>query len=161
MGIVERVLAAALLAALIFGGWNLWRKNVYYDALHTVAAEKVKQATDAENKLRNDLRQQAQTLQNQKDARHAALQKQLAEIMLLPPAERVVYRLHDRWLPVSCPAVAGSGGDGTEAGGLQPADEQFLVRIADEADSVAETLMACQQAHLAAEKRYEEWEKHR
>ena len=38
------LLVLALLASLVFGGWNLWRKNVYYDALHLVAAEKVAEA---------------------------------------------------------------------------------------------------------------------
>ena len=144
--LVEQVLLVLLAAAIVFGGWNWWRKNVYYEALQNVAAENVKKARAAEEAQRRELAAQAEELKEKHRVREAALQEQLAEIMLLPPAERVVYRLRDRWLPVSCPAAPGSGGVQTTYGGLQPADEQFLVRFAAEADGVTDTLTACQAA---------------
>lgn len=144
--LLDQFLIYILAASLVFGGWNWWRKNVYYEALQNVAAENVKKARAAEEAQRRELAAQAEELKEKHRVREAALQEQLAEIMLLPPAERVVYRLRDRWLPVSCPATPGSGGDEATYGGLQPADEQFLVRFAHEADAVVDTLTACQAA---------------
>ncbi len=144
--LLDQILIYLLAASLVFGGWNWWRKNVYYTALQNVAAEKIEKARQAEAKQRDELAAQAETLKENHRVREAALQKQLAEIMLLPPAERVVYRLRDRWLPVSCPAEAGTGGVQTTYGGLHPEDEQFLVRLAAEADGVVDTLTACQTA---------------
>ena len=144
--LIEQVLLVLLAAAIVFGGWNWWRKNVYYEALNTVAAKKVEQARAQEQTQRDALGNQARALQEQYDARANALQRQLDEIGSTPPAERVVYRLRERWLPVSCPAATGGDGNDATYGGLQPADEQFLVRFADEADRNTEQLAACQAA---------------
>ena len=144
--LLDQILIYVLAASLVFGGWNWWRKNVYYDALNNVAAAKVEQARAQEQTQRDALGNQARALQEQYDVRANALQRQLDEIGSTPPAERVVYRLRERWLPVSCPAATGGDGNDATYGGLQPADEQFLVRFADEADRNTEQLAACQAA---------------
>ena len=143
--LLDQILIYLLAAAIVFGGWNWWRKNVYYTALQNVAAEKIEKARQVEAKQRDELAAQAETLKEKARDREKQLQEQLEELRR-PPAERVVYRLRDRWLPVSCPAEAGTGGVQTTYGGLQPADEQFLVRLAAEADGVVDTLTACQTA---------------
>ena len=144
--LLDQILIYLLAASLVFGGWNWWRKNVYYEALNTVAAKKVEQARAQEQTQRDALGNQARALQEQYDARANALQRQLDEIGSTPPAERVVYRLRDRWLPVSCPAATGGDGNDATYGGLHPTDEQFLVRFAADADKVALTLASCQAA---------------
>ena len=144
--LLDQILIYLLAASLVFGGWNWWRKNVYYTALNEVAAAKVEQARQAEKAQATKLSEQAEWLKEHYRVREDALHDQLAEIMRVPPAERVVYRLRDKWLPVSCPAAPSSGGDEVVSGGLQPEDEQFLVRFAADADNVALTLASCQAA---------------
>lgn len=142
------VLVLALLASLVFGGWNLWRKNVYYDALHLVAAEKVAEARAAEQRMVAALRDLETDLTKRKTAREQQLEDQLADISR-DPAERVVYRLRDRWLPVSCPAGAGPGDRPETVGGLQREDEIHFIRESHRADGVVEQLNACIDAYNA------------
>lgn len=145
-GVRATVFLLLFTVATIFGGWNYWRKNVYYDALHLTAARKVQDARIFEQAQREALSDQATDLQQKRDERNESLQAQLDEIASRPPAERIVYKLQNRWLPATCPATPGSDGDATSYGGLQVEDEQFLVRFADEADDVVDQLTACQAA---------------
>lgn len=145
-GVRATILLTLLILAVVFGGWNYWRKNVYHDALNLTVARKLQDARIAEQAQRDALSDQATELQNQRDTRNDALQTQLNEIASRPPAERVVYKLQDRWLPVSCPAEAGSNGHAASYGGLQPADERFLIQFAHDADDVTLQLHACQAA---------------
>ncbi len=150
MGILSKILAALLGLSLIFGGWNWWRKNVYYDALHTVAAQKVAAAREAEQKLADKRDTQTLELLNRSIARELTLQKQLDEIARTPPAERVVYKLRDRWLPVSCPAATPGAAPGPEVGGLRSEDELFLVRFAKSADDAIDERNSCKALYDAA-----------
>lgn len=138
--LVERITVAlltiALLVAVPFAGWNWWRKNVYYEALQVSATSNAKRIAETEAKLNAKARDAERTYKQEAKERERILEEQLAEIRTTPPAERVVYKLRDRWLPVSCPGGP-AGGDGpAEAGGLQAEDEQFLVRLAADADEL-------------------------
>ena len=143
MGILSKVLAGLLALSILFGGWNWWRKNVYYDALHTVAAQKVADARKAEQELANKRDAQTLELLNRSIARELTLQHQLDEIGRTPPAERVVYKLRDRWLPVSCPTAAPGAGPGPEVGGLHSEDDLSLVRLAKSADDTVDERNSC------------------
>ncbi len=140
--LIDRAVAIALaLLVLILAPtatWNWWRKNVYYDALHVVAAQRVQDVRDAEaagvaraHAVANDYLERSKN-------REKDFQKQLADLTATPPDERIVYRLRDRFLPMSCPAPAGPGAGHETTGGLQVADEQFLVRESARADDVAD-----------------------
>lgn len=153
MGLLSKAQQAALLAlltlflaSLAFGGWNWYRKNVYYDALHKVAAERVKEQRDAERKLAADLTALETNLLARSKTREDTLDRQLADAARNPDV-RIEYRLRDRWLPVSCPAGAGAGAGQESAGGLQREDEQFLVRESGRADDVADQLNSCIDAY--------------
>lgn len=143
------VLLALLTASMIFGGWNWYRKNVYYDALHQVAAEKLAKTRQAEADLRTKLTALETNLNARSKTREDTLDRQLADAAR-SQSMRVEYRLRDRWLPVSCPAGAGPGDRQESAGGLQPEDEQFLVRESGRADNVADQLNACIDAYELA-----------
>lgn len=143
-------LAVALLLSLIFGGWNWWRKGVYYDALNNVAASKAAAASKAEKDLAAKRDTQTLDLLNRSIARELTLQRQLDEIALNPPAERVVYKLRDRWLPVSCPAGASGAAESAEVGGLQREDELSLVRLSNAADAAIDERNSCISLYQAA-----------
>ena len=157
MGLLSKAQQAVLLALVlviaalaVFGGWNWYRKNVYYTALNNMAAQKVQAAREAEDKLTakvNDLTHDLMTRSNQ---RAHALQKQINELATRTPAERIEYRLRDRWLPSACPTGAAPGAEPAQVGGLQLADELFLVRFAAEADDVADERNTCINAYNAA-----------
>lgn len=150
--LIVRVQLVVIVVLLVFGGWNWWRKNVYYDALHLVAAQRVQDLRDKEaagqaalNRLETDLNARSKT-------REQTLEAQLADAARHPD-QRVVYKLRDRWLPVSCPAGTGTGAGAESTGGLQPEDEQFLVRESARADDVADkanTLIDAYNAHRDA-----------
>jgi hypothetical protein len=146
MAIVERALLVLVLVLSLLLGWNWWRKNVYYDALHVVAAERVQAARVAENTLRTKLTALDIDWQNRSKMREQTLEAQLADAAR-NPAERVVYKLRDRWLPVSCPAGATGVDRPEEVGGLQREDEQFLVRESHRADANTDQLNACIDAY--------------
>lgn len=143
------LLVVALLAALAFGGWNLWRKNVYYDALNIAAAKRAGDVREAENVLKATITGLERELATRRNARAPDIQQQLEDAGR-PPAERIVYRLRDRWLPVACPAGAGPDDRDEAVGGLQRADEEFLVRESVRADEVVDQLNACIDAYDAA-----------
>lgn len=140
------LLVVTLLASFAFGGWNYWRKNVYYNALHITAAGRVADARNAEQTLRTELVALENDINARRNTREPTVEQQLQDAGR-PPAERVVYRLRDRWLPVSCPAGAGTDDRDETAGGLQREDEEFLVRESARADNVTDQLNACIDAY--------------
>lgn len=143
------LLVVALLLALGANTWNWWRKNVYYNALNISATKRVQDARAAERTMARELSALEDRLTRNRETRNDDVTNQLSDAGR-PPAERVVYRLRDRWLPVSCPTGA-SGGDRDEAhGGLQRADEEFLVRESARADDAVDQLNACIDAYSAA-----------
>lgn len=143
------VLLGLLTISMVFGGWNWYRKNVYYAALHQVAAEKVEKTRQAEADLRTKLTALETDLTARSKTREDTLDRQLADAAR-SQSMRVEYRLRDRWLPVSCPAGAGAGAGQESAGGLQREDEQFLVRESGRADNVADQLNSCIDAYELA-----------
>lgn len=93
------------------------------------------------------------TLQEKNDALQAELEESLR---LRGTVER---KLRDKFtcaslrgeqLPGAAPTVP--AGDGEDQAGLQPADEEFLVRLAGRADLCANTLAACQDSLVTAGK---------
>lgn len=139
--LIERIIVGALLLAVViavpFGGWNWWRKNVYHEALQMAATSNVTSVRATEDTLRDEMRERERKLTQEGSERERILQEQLVEAGK-PPAERVVYKLRDRWLPVSCPAGASGAAGEVAVGGLHPEDEQFFVRLAAEADDVVD-----------------------
>lgn len=127
------ILAVVILGLAAFGGWNWWRKNVYHDALQLTATKNVQNQRAAEQDLQTKLNRQAQDLAKRSKTREETLERQLADAAR-SPAQRVEYRLRDRWLPVPCPTGAAAGAQPEEVGGLHPEDERALVRIAFDAD---------------------------
>lgn len=151
--LIDRAIAIALAVLVLVlaptAAWNWYRKNVYYDALHIVAAGKVKDQLAAERKLASDLTALETQLNARSKTREDTLDRQLADAAR-SQSVRVEYRLRDRWLPVSCPAGAGPGTGQESAGGLQREDEQFLVRESGRADDVADQLNSCIDAYELA-----------
>lgn len=137
------VLLAVLAAAIAFGGWNWWRKNVYYDALQNVAASRAAAIADAQATLDKRLNAQALDLMTRSNDRARTLQDQIDEIASRPPSERVVYQLRDRWLPVTCPDGSAAGAQEAQVGGLQREDELFLVRFAAAANDATDERNSC------------------
>lgn len=134
--LTETLLLVLLAIATAFGGWNWWRKNVYYERIQTMATANAEQVAKVEEKLTTEAREAERQFKQEAKERERILQEHLTEIQSRPPADRVVYKLRDRWLPVSCPAGAADGAGATEVGGLHPEDEQDLVRLAHDADTV-------------------------
>ena len=134
--LTETVLLVALAASLVFGGWNWWRKNVYHDALQLSATGNAARVAKTERELTTEMRTQERRFKQEASERERLFQEHLAEISRTPPAERTVYRLRDRWLPVSCPAGTASGDGPAEVGGLQLEDELDFVQLAHNADDV-------------------------
>lgn len=139
LSLLEYVLGGALLVALVFGGWNWYRKNVYYNQLQTRSNTVTKAADKATDNLQTSANTRATNAEKAANERADALQKQLDDLATQPPAERVVYKLRDRFVPGTCPGGTGTEAAGGEAVGLQVQDEQFLVRESARADeAVAE-----------------------
>ena len=143
------LLVVALLLALGANTWNWWRKNVYYNALNISATKRVQDARAAERTMARELSALEDRLTRNRDDRNDDLTTQLADAGR-PPPERVVYRLQDRWLPVSCPTGAASVDRHEANGGLQRADEEFLVRESARADDAVDQLNACIDAYALA-----------
>lgn len=130
----EYVLGGALIVAIAFGGWNWYRKNHYYNQLQTRSNTVTKAADKATNNLQTSANTRNTNAEKAANERADALQKQLDDLAAQPPAERVVYKLRDRFLPSTCPSGSGTEAAGGEATGLQVQDEQFLVRESARAD---------------------------
>lgn len=152
--LIDRAIAIALAVLVLIlaptAAWNWWRKGVYYDALQTVAAQRAENAAKAQAALNEKLNQQALDLYTRSNARERTLQQQLDEIASRAPAERVVYQLRDRWLPVSCPAGAAGAAAAEEAGGLRAEDELSFVRIANAGDAAVDERNSCIDMYQAA-----------
>jgi hypothetical protein len=152
--LIDRVIAIALAGLVVVllptAGWNWWRKNVYYDALQQVATEKAAKVAKAEKDLQAQADQLATDYRNRSFERERQHQRQIDEILERAPAERVVYRLQDRWLPRACPTESAPGADPVEAGGLDPADELFLVRFAKSRDDIIDERNRCVAMYEAA-----------
>lgn len=152
LGGVRATVFAALCALLVvFGGWNWWRKNVYHDALNQLAAQKAQAQRAAENDLQTKLNAQEAGLLARSKTREETLELQLADAAR-SPAQRIEYRLRDRWLPVSCPSGTAGQPGAKEAGGLQPEDERFLVRESGRADTNTDERNALIDAYNEARK---------
>ena len=137
------IILIVLAILIVFGGWNYYRKNVYYDALHLVAANKTQAAREAEQKQSDLLAKQGKELEDKYEAIQNVLRKQI-EDSNRPASERVVYKLRDRWLPQTCPsAEAGGSSSPTQVGGLSREDEQFFIQFAAEAQRNTVQLNSC------------------
>lgn len=143
------ILAVVILGLVAFGGWNWWWKNVYHDALTLTATKNVQNQRAAEQDMQAKLNRQAEDLAKRSKTREETLERQLADAAR-SPAQRIEYRLRDRWLPVSCPSGASASDPGQATGGLQREDEQFLVRESIRADDSVDAGNACIDAYNEA-----------
>lgn len=160
LSLTETILAAALVIALVFGGWNWWRKGVYYKALHQTAA---KRAEDARN-ITSDLQAKADNDQTRLEANHRAREKDLlAQLDYLGkhPVVRTEYVVRDRWRTGTCPARAdGQDGDVPGAGGGLPLElEQYALRAFVAADGVVDERNTCVAMYNRARAAAIEWNK--
>lgn len=158
--ILVRALGIALLASLVFGGWNWWRKNVYYDALHQTAA---KRAEDART-ITSDLQAKADNEQTILQEKHRAREKDLLaqlDYMGKHPVVRTEYVVRDRWRSRTCPAGA-DGQDGGVPGagsGLPLELEQYALRAFVAADGVVDERNTCVAMYNRARAAALEWNK--
>jgi hypothetical protein len=142
--LTETILGALLVIALLFGGWNWWRKGVYYKALHQTAQQRAEDArnitSDLQSKADNDMTQ----LQEKARARETFLTQQLA-YLAEHPVVRTEYVVRERWKSGTCAASAdGSDGDvpGTQSG-LHPELERYALRAFNAADGVVDERNTC------------------
>lgn len=158
LSLIEYILAGALVLALAFGGWNWWRKNVYYNALHQTAQ---KRAEDARN-ITSDLQAKADNDQTLLEANHRAREKDLlAQLDYLGkhPVVRTEYVVRERWKSGTCPARAdGSNEDVPGTGSGLPLElEQYAVRAFVAADGVVDERNTCVKLYNGARAAAIEW----
>jgi hypothetical protein len=154
------LLVAALIASLVFGGWNYWRKNVYYTALHDTAA---KRTADARN-ITSDLQAKADNDQTQLEARHREREKFLVDQLAYlseHPVVRTEYVVQERWRSRACAAgTDGKDGDVPGAGGGFPVElEQYALRAFVAADGVVDERNTCVAMYNRARDAAIEWNK--
>lgn len=167
MGVTALVVAIiGLFAATYFSGVQHERDRL--TAVHTAAIETIKRAAaedlaEAQSAARAAEQASRQRIHDIEVQHYEKMQAAEAERdRLLAAVESGELRLRDRF---TCPAsgsgsvpgtVPGSAGsEPAQAGGLQQADVQFLVRFAHEADEVTRQLQACQ-AILASDRQKKE-----
>lgn len=152
--LIDRVIAIALAALVLVlaptAAWNWYRKNVYYDALQTVAADKVRAVAAIEQDMREATAKLDTQYLERSFQREREHKKQVDEILGREPADRVVYKLRDRWLPSACPPGAAGDVEGPAVGGLHPEDELSLVRFAKSADDTVDERNHCAALYQAA-----------
>lgn len=161
--ILVRVLAIALVASLVFGGWNWYRKNHYYNKLQTADAQRTEDARKATENMQKAANLAATQTAEKQRARREALQAQLDYLADNPPPERTKYVVRDRWLTGTCPARAdGSAADVPGAGGgLHPELERYVLRSFGAADDVVDERNLCVKLYNGARAAAIEWnEKH-
>ncbi|WP_396190009.1 lysis system i-spanin subunit Rz [Flavobacterium sp.] len=149
-GVRATVFAAVALLALVLVGVQTWRLSVARGALDLVATEAVvakRLKTELEGRARAeifDIRNQLAEATNEAELERNRLLAQLRS------GER---RLRERFTCRAAGTPAGAEGSAdAPQGGLSPADGEFLVRFAADADSVVRQLTACQ-AILKADRR--------
>lgn len=156
--LTEAILLAALVIASVFGGWNWWRKNVYYDALHLTAERRRQDAED----ITKDLQAKADNDQTQLEGKHRAREKQLlAQLDYLGkhPVVRTEYVVRERWRTGTCPAGPdGQDGAVPGAGGGLPIElEQYALRAFVAADGVVDERNTCVAMYNRARSAAIEW----
>lgn len=145
-----RVASAVVLVLAVFGGWNWYWKNEYKSRLARAVSEHNAKVQTIQGSLDTEVKATKDALQLEHKKREEQLRAQIAEITSRPPSERVVYKLRDRWRPVSCPSPASGGVGGVEVGGIHQSDELALVRIAADADRNTLERNACVVLYNAA-----------
>lgn len=159
LSLLEWILGAALIAATAFGGWNWWRKTVYYNQLHTLNATRQEDARKATENMQLAANLAATKTAEKQRARREALQAQLDAIGDTPPDVRIEYRVRDRWLTGTCPA----GADGSLAsvpgagGGLHTELERYVLRGFSAADDVVDERNLCVDLYNRARAAALEW----
>lgn len=158
LSLTEYILAGLLIVATIFGGWNWYRKNVYYDRLQTRSAARTQEAQDITGELQRAANLTAKAMKERSDVREADLNAQL-QYLRDHPVERTVYRMRDRWLTGTCPAGSpGTDGDVPPAAGGLPLElEQYFVRAAVAADGVVDERNQCVEMYNRAQAAAVEW----
>jgi len=158
--LTETILLVALAAAVAYGGWNHWRKNVYYDALHLTAAKRAQDARDITSDLQAKADRDQTQLQEKHRAREKFLQDQLA-YLADHPVVRTEYVVRDRWRTSACPTRAdGQAGDvpGTQSG-LHPELERYALRAFNAADGIVDERNYCVAMYNRARAAAIEWNK--
>lgn len=145
-----RIAAAVILVLAVLCGWNWYWKNEYKHRLERKVAEHNAKVQAIQGSLDMEVKAATSALLVEHKKREDKLRAQIEEITSRPPAERVVYKLRDRWRPVSCPPTAPGGAGGVEVGGLHQSDELALVRIAGDADRNTLERNACVVLYKAA-----------
>jgi gas vesicle protein len=146
-------IALAAIAALLWGAYEIGHSagedhiqaqwNAERAATSDAITELVKRHNEQERKWADELHDTQARL-------HAAQRQNLQEVdTTLADLRGGNLRLRERFQgcqrQLSEATTAGTGDDGARRGGLSAADQEFLIRIAGEADSVVNRLTACQE----------------
>lgn len=144
LSLTEMILAVALVLALVFGGWNWWRKGVYYKALHQTSDKRVAEAREITSDLQAQANNDMTRLQEKAREREKFLVDQL-DYIGKHPVVRTEYVVRERWKSGTCPARAdGSNEDVPGTGSGLPVElEQYALRAAFAADGVVDERNTC------------------
>lgn len=140
--LTETILLALLALSVAFGGWNWWRKGVYYDALQLSAQLSAQRARAITDELQAEANQTARELGERHAERERELEGQL-QYLRDHPVVRTEYVVREKWRQGACAAGAAGSAAGVQAGGFPLELEQYLVRAAAAADAIVDERNAC------------------
>jgi hypothetical protein len=158
LSLIETILAAALAAALVFGGWNWYWKNHYENKFKEGNTAAREDSRDMTAELQRTANLTAQKVQENERARRKVLEDDLAYLRA-NPVVRTQLVVRDRWRTGTCPAgTPGQDGDVPGTGsGLHPELEEYALRTAFAADGVVDERNACVEMYNGSRAAILEW----